>query len=131
MMLKDKELQGSVKMITFLVAQGRHLDRAQPDGNCLFGSLSKQLFNREKHHSELRKLLNQHAASYPNVFSRWTIEGQSLQEYLYKMNVPGAWRSQLEIIAAATLFQKTIYVASDSLVPEECQWTAFSSLIIP
>ncbi len=29
------------------------------------------------------------------------------------------------------LFQKTIYVASDSLVPNECRWTAFPPLTIP
>ncbi len=47
------------------------------------------------------------------------------------MKEPGIWGSQLEIAAAATLLQKTIYVASDSLVPNECRWTAFPPLTIP
>ena len=40
--LQDKEVHVSVKMITFLRTHSRRLDRAQPDGNCLFRSLSKQ-----------------------------------------------------------------------------------------
>ncbi len=118
-------------MITFLRRHSRRLDRAQPDGNCLFRSLSKQLFHSEKHHSTLRKTLTGHAASYPEVYISWTIEGLSLQEHILKMKEPGTWGSQLEIAAAATLFQKTIYVASDSLVPNECRWTAFPPLTIP
>ena len=47
--LQDKEVHGSVKMIAFLRKHSRRLDRAQPDRNCLFRSLSKQLFNSEKH----------------------------------------------------------------------------------
>ncbi len=33
---------------------------------------------------------------------------------------PGMWGSKLEIAAAATMFKKTIYVASDSLAPGKC-----------
>ena len=82
--LQDKEIHGSVKIITFLRTHSRRLDRAQPDGHCLFRSLSKQLFNSGKHHSTLRKTLTEYAASYPEVYSSWTIEGLSLQEHLLK-----------------------------------------------
>ena len=47
------------------------------------------------------------------------------------MKEPETWGSQLEIAAAATSFQETIYVDSDSLVPNECRWTAFPPLTIP
>ena len=57
--------------------------------------------------------------------------GLSLQDNLLIMKEPGTYGSQLEIAAAATLFQKTIYVASDFVVPNECQWTAFPPLTIP
>ena len=116
-------------MISYLRTHGRRLDRAQPDGNCLFWSLSKQLFNSEIHHSiSLRITLAEHA-SHPEVYNGWTIEGLSLKEHILKMKEPGTWGSQLEIAAAATLFQKTIYIASDSLIPNECRWTAFPPLI--
>ena len=65
MILQDKDRQGSAKMITFLAAQGRRLDRAQPDGNILFRSLSKQLFESDIYHGELRMILSEYAASYP------------------------------------------------------------------
>ena len=75
-------------------------------------------------------MLNKHVASHPEVYKCWTIEGL-ITEHLQQMNVPGTWGSQIEIAATATLFQKTIYVASDSLVPNKCRWTAFSPLCIP
>ena len=115
-------------MINFLAAQGRRLDRVQADGNCLFRSLSKQLFNDEKYHCELRKMLIGYAESIPELISGWAIEGLSLQEHLRRMKIPKEWGSKLEIVAAATMFRKTIYVASDSLVPGECQWISFFPL---
>ena len=118
-------------MVAFLASQSRRLDRAQPDGNCLFRSLSKQLFNSEKQHITLREMLNKHVTSHPEVYKYWTIEGLSLTQHLQQMNVPGTWGSQPEIAATATLFQKTIYVALDSLLPNKCRWTAFSPLCIP
>ena len=74
MILQDKDRQGSATMITFLAAQGRRMDRAQPDGNCLFRSLSKQLFESDVYHGELRMILGEYAASYPDLFSSWTIQ---------------------------------------------------------
>ena len=118
-------------MITFLAAQGRRLDRAQPDGNCLFRSLSKQLFESDVYHGELRMILSEYAASYPDLFSSWTIQDLSLQEHVRKIKEPRVWGSHLEITVAATLFQKNIYVASDSLVLGKCQWTSFSPLSTP
>ena len=79
-----------------------------PMETACFCSLSKQLFNSEKHHSELQKILNEHAALYPAVFNSWTIEGLSLHEHLQKMKAPGAWGSQLEITAAATLLRPSM-----------------------
>lgn len=115
-------------MITFLAAHHRRLDRARADGNCLFRSLSKQLFNNPEYHNELRKIITEFVGSNPELFSGWAIEGLSLQEHLKKMKAPGVWGSHLEILAAATLFGKTVYVATDSLVPHECRWTAFQPL---
>lgn len=115
-------------MITFLAAQGRRLDRALGDGNCLFRSLSKQLFSTSKYHGQLRQALIEYAASDPDLFSGRTMQGLSLQEHLQQMKALGAWGTHLELAAAATLFRKTIYVASDSLVLGECRWTSFSPL---
>ena len=128
---QDRKVQGSAKIIPFLAAQGRRLDRARADGNCLFRSLSKQLFNNADYHGELREMLIECAASNPTLFKGRTIQGLSLEKHLQRMAVPGAWGSHLEITAAATIFSKTIYVASDSLVPGECRWTAFSPLSSP
>ena len=93
MILQDKDRQGSATMITFSAAQGRRLDRAQPDGNCLFRSLSKQLFESDVYHGELRMILSEYAASYPDLFCSWTIQDLSLQEHVRKMKEPSVGKS--------------------------------------
>lgn len=118
-------------MITFLAAHHRRLDRTLSDGNCLFRALSKQLFNNQKYHGELQRILIEYVESNTELFDGWAREGLSLHEHLQKMKMPGVWGSHLEIQAAATLFNKTIYVASDSLVPGECKWTASSPQSTP
>ena len=115
-------------MITFLAAR---LDRAQPDGNCLFRSLSKQLFESDVYHGELRMIL----VNMQHLTLTYLVAGLSrichCRNMYRKMKEPRVWGSHLEITAAATLFQKNIYVASDSLVLGKCQWTSFSPLSTP
>ena len=83
-MCNDLDYQGSaLKIVTLLAAQGRWLDRAQSDGNCLFWSLSKQLFESDKYHSNPRMISSEYAASCPDLFSSWTIQDLSLQEHVH------------------------------------------------
>lgn len=117
-------------MVPFLTAHGRRLDRTKPDGNCLFRSLSKQLCHNAEYHNILRVLITEYAATNSELFSGWTIQNLSFEEHLRRMKNQGVWGSHLEIKAAATLFNKTIYVVSDSLVPGECRWEAFSPFLV-
>lgn len=112
-------------MVSFLTASGRHFDPAKPDGNCLFRALSKQLCGDPENNGLLREELTNYVSSNPKLFSGWTTDCQSIEQHVTEMKKQGQWGSQLEIKAAATLFKKTIYVATDSLVQGECRWVAF------
>ena len=118
-------------MIGFLTAQGRQIDRTKPDGNCLFRSLSKQLCNNAEYHNTLRQVVTEYIESNPSLFHGWTLENQSIEEHVHRMKIQGTWGSHLEIKATATLFNKTIYVASDSLVSGKWTWEVFSPFSVP
>lgn len=112
-------------MVTFLAATGRCLDPAKPDGNCLFRALSKQLCGDPEQHSKLREVITDYIASNPSLFSGWTTDNQSVEQRVERMRNTGYWGGHLEIKAAATMFRKSIYVASDTLILGQCRWTAF------
>ena len=115
----------TMQMVSFLTASGRRFDLAKPDGNCLFRALSKQLCGDPENNGLLREVLTNYVSSNPTLFSGWTTDCQSIEQHVTEMKRQGQWGSQLEIKAAATLFKKTIYVATDSLVQGECRWVAF------
>ena len=63
---------------------------------------------------------------YSHGFGRgWTIGNCSLKKHLAKVAKLGQFGSHAEIKAAASLCQKPVYVATDSLIVGKCTWTVF------
>ena len=113
-------------MKAFLTAHGRQLHPAKPDGNCLFRALSKQMAGDSSKHAELREILTSFISHNTHVFGRgWTIENHTLEEHIAKVAKVQQYGSHVEIKAAASLCQTSIYVATDSLIMGKCIWTAF------
>ena len=54
-------------MKAFLTAHGRQID---PDGNCLFRALTKQMTGNPSRHPELREILTTFISQNPQVFAR-------------------------------------------------------------
>ena len=111
-------------MVSFLAANGRCLDSAMADGNCLFRAVSKQLCG-DSEHDKLREIITDYVAANPKLFSGWTTENQSIEQHVSKMRNPGCWGSHLELKAVATIFQKSVYVATDTLVHGQYRWIVF------
>ena len=108
-------------MKAFLKAYGHQIDPALPEGNCLFCALTKQMTGDPSRHPEPRKILTTYFSN-PQVFGRdWTIGNCSLEEQLDQVSKLG----HAEIKAAASLCQKPIYIATDSLSVSKCMWTVF------
>jgi len=108
------------------------------DGNCQYRALAKQLTNDPNQHSNLRSIIVKFAAHNVELFKWWVTSTPSetvqkspeerLKEHLNTASKLGSWGTQLELVAAATLFHVDIYVATDSLVKGECRWTKFTPL---
>ena len=113
-------------MKAFLTAHRRQIAPALPDGNCLFRALSNQMTGDPSRHPELREIFTTFISQNPQVFGRgWTLSNCSLDEHLAKVTKLGQYGSHAEIKAAASLYQKPIYVATDSLSVSKYMWTVF------
>ena len=80
-----------------------------------FRAISKQLCGDSEEHAKLREIITDYVAANPKLFSGWTTENLSIEQHVSKMRNLGCRGSQLELKAAATLFQESVYVATDTL----------------
>ena len=123
----EESLMHTSPMTGFLTMYGRKVDPAIPDGNCLFRVLSKQMNGDPSKHKELRHILVSFISQNSHLFgSAWTIDNCTTEEHVKKMSTLGQYGSHAEIKAAASLMQKPVYVATDSLVVGKCVWTVFT-----
>ena len=101
----------------FLFQQGREPDRVLGDGNCLFRALSRALTGVEDHHIALRKTIAEFEASNTTVFQPLhsaISQAIPFSEHLRNIRKLSVWGTNLEIIAAVSLFQLDIYLATET-----------------
>ena len=112
-------------MKDFLSKHKRKPQRVLGDGNCLFRALSVQLTGTEESHVVLRKIVVQFEAENPTIFGKKAeAAGRDFTEHLESMAKVFVWGTDLEIEAAASLFQTDIYEATDSQSP--ARWLKFT-----
>jgi hypothetical protein len=66
------------------------------DGNCLFRSVSHQLYRTESRHAQIRALAIQHLINWPEHFIESNTE-QSWSHYLQNMSRLGSWADHIII----------------------------------
>jgi len=112
---------GYTSLKPFLYKQQREVDRVSGDGNCLFRALSKAISGTEDHYTHLC-----------NAFEsdNWTILkpiheaiiSTNFENHIKNIKKLYIWGTSTEIVAAATLFQVEVYVATDSYQPGIPTW---------
>ena len=112
---------GYTSLKPFLYKQQREVDRVLGDGNCLFRALSTAISGTEDHYPHLR-----------NAFEsdNWTILkpiheaiiSTNFENHIKNIKKLYIWGTSTEIVAAATLFQVEVYVATDSYQPGIPTW---------
>lgn len=114
---------------SFLTYHGRKIDQVLGDGNCLFRALAKQLTGDSDKHGILRDKLCEFITVNSELLEGWVTAGVTLEEHLASVTKPNTWGTQLELKAAATLFNLDIYVATNSLLTSGYYiWTMISPL---
>lgn len=98
------------------------------DGNCMFRSLSLQLFGTPEKHFAVRSLLVRFENKNWETFSKLLMEVNSpdIQSHIRTMSLPGRWGTHVELLAAATYFQTPVfYVRAPS---SEYRWEVLNPL---
>ncbi len=67
----------------------------EPDGNCLFRSVSHQIYGDAERHYLVRKACVEHMSKHRTRFGVFVAE--DFRDYLYRIRQPGVWGDDLEI----------------------------------
>ena len=105
-------LQPTIDPLTaFLMTEGRQVYAVAGDGNCMFRSLSHQLYGTSERHFSVRALLLRFENKNQEIFSKLLMEVNSptIQSHIKKLNLPGKWGTHVELHAAATYFQIPVF----------------------
>lgn len=109
--IKDHESRLSDRLTRLHVTR----NALQPDGNCLFNSISCQLFGSARQGVVVRNLIvdymHHHREEYSMLFSK-----DEWMTYLQHMSAPGYWGDELCINAAARCFRVNIHVITSDAV---------------
>lgn len=81
------------------------------DGNCMFRSLSHQLYGSSERHFAIRSLLLRFENHNTETFSKFLtkVNSPSIGAHIHGLLLPGKWGTHVELHAAATYFQIPIY----------------------
>ena len=104
----------------FLLRSERKLRHAIPDGNCLFRSLSINLYNHQEEHLAIRKLLVKFEELNKDQFANYLTasDASNIDDHICSMVKPFVWGTQVELLAASSFFQVPLYYAPVNVIPQ-------------
>ena len=100
-------------LTTRLARIGRKPVNIVGDGNCLFRSVSHQLYRTESRHAQIRALAIQHLINCPEHFIESNTE-QSWSHYLQNMSRLGSWADHIIIQAVANANNLRIHITESA-----------------
>merc|ERR1712228_355484 len=103
------ELQFAAK----LQCKGLEIESMGEDGNCLFRSISHQVYGKEDFHMILRQKCVQYLQSEYHFFCSYVAGGHDknvFDAYCYRMKTNGVWGDNLEIQAFSEIYGRSIEI---------------------
>ena len=116
----------------YLAAQERRVIKIKQDGNCFYSALSVQLFGTQDENLAVRNVVYRMVLLNKSIFKPFfipTSKVQSFEELCEHNWKPGIWATQVEVVAAATIFQVPIYFISPSTIGHK--WNVIHPLTNP
>ena len=107
-----------------LAALGRKVLPVKGDGNCLFRALGYYLYGTEMMHSRTRMELTNFVANNRAVFEAIVMDGD-IENHLLRMQHLTVWGTQVELQAAASLYQIPVYILTFSKQQDMYNWQCF------
>ena len=108
--------KGQVQNIKAVIkAEGMSVKKMLGDGNCLFRSLSDQIYNDSGANHKLvrKKVCNQLSINTESIREFFTEDDVNISEYIEKMKEDKVWGGNPEIAAAAKHYGRTITIFQD------------------
>lgn len=89
------------------------IKKSTGDGNCLFRSISDQLYGDEKYHEQIRKVCMDYIALERTFFSDYVVE--DIDQYIETKRKDGEWGDDVEVQALSEIYARPIeiYVFGD------------------
>ena len=87
------------------------------DGNCFYRAISYQLFRTQEEDYLVRSVISQAENLNKTIFSNYLISGinkPTIEEHINTVRLPGVWATQVEVLAAASLFSVPVYLCSQN-----------------
>ena len=101
-----------------LSLKGMSIVPVDGDGNCLFRSVSHQLYANESFHQVIRETTMRYISLEKEYFSQFIIGGlEKIDEYIEQMSKNGAWGDDIEIQAMSEIYDKAFNVFVYSNTP--------------
>ena len=91
----DSEASADAVFRDAMRRKGLSVVDVEPDGNCLFRSVSHQIFGDVERHYPVRKACVEHMSRHKARFGVFVAE--DFRDYLYRIRQPGVWGDDLEI----------------------------------
>ena len=108
-----------------LLTQGRKLRSITRNGNCLFRALAFILCGSEGDHKKMTLLLVKFLEQNTQLFQPLLMADHSLQDHIRRMHRLKEWGTQVELQAAASLFQKELYVFTQLPASTQYDWIQY------
>jgi len=104
------DLADVLKLNAQVAVLGCRVKEMLADGNCLFYSLSDQLFGDPWHHAELRAGCVAYMLANSDDFAPFMEDDEPFEEYCLKMQQDGEWGGNQELCATARLHSVSITI---------------------
>ena len=120
-------------LTAFLASSQRKVKPINGDGNCLFRTISDQLFNTQDEHLLVRTTIVRFENLNKAVFANYLmsqVNTNTITSHIDRMMRPYMWGTHIEVIAAASLFQIPVYFTEESraVQPGKYHWQVIRPL---
>lgn len=118
--IKKLEYSGDREMNfrTLLAERDFVIVPAEGDGNCLFRSVSHQLYGCTDFHDLIREMSMKHISQEREYFSQYIVGGlEKVDEYIRHQSKLGAWGDDIEIQAMSEVYNKPFEIYAYSKNP--------------
>ena len=111
----------------YLFKYQRGIEAIKGDGNCLFRALSRIVCGNQDHHSFVRRILVTFSTLNQTVLQKFC-HPVPIEKHLNAMKLDRIWGTDLELHAAASLWQVPIYVCTQNPNDPKYFWIVFKPI---